>query len=83
MSRMARVTFPDAPADQSLGIALEHQRLAHRAARIRRALAAMHRLAEGHRDAVPDALRLGMKDFDRELTRIEERLRELDRAQLL
>lgn len=63
-----------------LATQLERRRLAHRAARIRRALEAMRQLASGHRDGVPTALRLGMTDFGRELQRVERRLRELDAA---
>jgi hypothetical protein len=79
---MARLTFPEIGSPPSLGLELEQQRLVHRAARIRRALAAMRQLAESKRD-VPAALRLGMTDFDRELNRIEQRLRELSREPLL
>lgn len=75
---MARLSVPHAGHAPSLGIELEQQRLAHRAARIRRALAAMRRLADARRDEVPVPLRLGMSDFDRELTRVEQRLKELD-----
>jgi predicted nucleic acid-binding Zn-ribbon protein len=80
---MARLTLPHAGQAHSLGIELEQQRLAHRAARIRRALSAMRRLAEARRDNVPAPLRLGMTDFDQELTRVEQRLRELGRQQQL
>ncbi|HST40515.1 MAG TPA: hypothetical protein VLK58_13460 [Conexibacter sp.] len=80
---MARLTFPEIGSAHSLGVELEQQRLAHRAARIRRTLAAMRQLAETKRDEVPVALRLGMTDFDRELTRVEQRLRELSREPLL
>ncbi|MDO8211781.1 hypothetical protein [Conexibacter sp. CPCC 206217] len=76
---MARLTAPPTAPTHSLGIELERQRLAHRAARIRRALAAMHRLADARRDEVPAPLLHGMTDFDRELTRVEQRLRALDR----
>ncbi len=78
IAAMARLTLPSAgPAAGTLAIELEQQRLAHRAARIRRALSAMRRLADARRDDVPTLLRLGMSDFDRELSRVEQRLREL------
>lgn len=80
---MARLTFPEIGSPHTLGVELEQQRLAHRAARIRRTLAAMRQLAETKRDDVPVALRLGMSDFDRELHRVEQRLRELSRTPLL
>ncbi|MBB4665155.1 hypothetical protein [Conexibacter arvalis] len=67
----------------SLGDELEQQRLAHRAARIRRALSAMRRLADNRRDEVPIPLRLGITDFGRELTRVEQRLKELQGRPLL
>lgn len=80
---MARLTLPDAGHAHSLGIELEQQRLAHRAARIRRALSAMRRLADNRRDEVPTPLRLGITDFGRELTRVEQRLKELQGRPLL
>jgi predicted nucleic acid-binding Zn-ribbon protein len=80
---MARLSFPHAGHARSLGTELEQQRLAHRAARIRRALSAMRSLADARRDNVPAPLRLGMTDFDRELTRVEQRLRELGKQQQL
>jgi predicted nucleic acid-binding Zn-ribbon protein len=79
---MARLSLPHAGREHSLGIELEQQRLAYRAARIRRTLSAMRRLADARRDNVPVPLRLGMTDFDRELNRVEQRLRELGRQQL-
>lgn len=80
---MARLTLPHAGHAHSLGLELEQQRLAHRAARIRRALSAMRRLADNRRDEVPTPLRLGITDFGRELTRVEERLKELQGRPLL
>lgn len=80
---MARLTLPHAGQAQSLGTELEQQRLAHRAARIRRALSAMHRLADARRDAVPAPLLHGMTDFGRELSRVEQRLKDLNASQLL
>jgi predicted nucleic acid-binding Zn-ribbon protein len=74
---MARLTLPSAGHASTLAIELEQQRLAHRAARIRRALSAMRRLADARRDDVPTPLRLGMSDFDRELSRVEQRMKEL------
>lgn len=74
---MERLTLPSAGPASTLAAELEQQRLAHRAARIRRALSAMRRLAEARHDDVPTPLRLGMNDFDRELSRVEQRLREL------
>lgn len=74
---MARLTLPAAEQTSTLGVELEQQRLAHRAARIRRALSAMRRLADARRDDVPAPLRLGMTDFDRELARVEQRMKEL------
>ncbi len=51
---MARLTTPGVAGQVStLAVELEQQRLAHRAARIRRALSAMRRLAEARRDEVP------------------------------
>ena len=78
---MARLTLPHA-GEHSLGIELEQQRLTPRAARIRRTLSAVRRLADARRDNVPAPLRLGMTDFDRELSRVEARLRELGRQQV-
>jgi hypothetical protein len=80
---MARLTLPHAGHAHSLGLELEQQRLAHRAARIRRALSAMRRLADNRRDEVPTPLRLGITDFGRELTRVEQRLKELQGRPLL
>jgi len=79
---MARLTLPDSAHGTTLGIELEQQRLAHRAARIRRALSAMRRLADNRRD-VPTPLRLGITDFGRELVRVEQRLKELQSRPLL
>lgn len=79
---MARLSLPHAGHAQSLGTELEQQRLAHRAARIRLALSAMSKLADTRRE-IPAPLRHGMSDFGRELTRVEQRLRELDAPQLL
>lgn len=84
MSRlMSRLTLPSTGQPASLGLELEQQRLTHRAVRIRRTLSAMRRLAESHPDAVPEALRLGMNDFDSELLRIERRLQELGAGHML
>lgn len=80
---MARLIQPlDADA-LSLAHELEQQRLAHRAARIRRALSAMRRIADNRHDEVPVPLRLGITDFGRELTRVEQRLKELQGRPLL
>jgi len=79
---MARLTLSHPGHGHSLGIELEQQRLTHRAARIRRALSAMRRLADDRRD-VPAPLRLGITDFGRELTRVEQRLKELQGRPLL
>jgi hypothetical protein len=85
---MARPTQPlsaEALSADGLSLAheLEQQRLAHRAARIRRALSAMRRIADTRRDEVPAPLRLGITDFGRELTRVEQRLKELRGQPLL
>jgi hypothetical protein len=80
---MARLTLPDATHSTTLGVELEQQRLAHRAARIRRALSAMRRLADNRHDGVPTPLRLGITDFGRELVRVEQRLKELQGRPLL
>jgi hypothetical protein len=75
---MAHVSpLPHTRHSLSLGAELERQRLAHRAARIRSALSAMHRLADGRGGEVPPPLRHGMADFVRELARVEQRLRDL------
>lgn len=79
---MARTTQPLEADGLSLAHDLEQQRLAHRAARIRRALSAMRRIAETRGD-VPAPLRLGITDFGRELTRVEQRLKELQGRPLL
>lgn len=79
---MARLTLPHAGHAHSLGIELEQQRLAHRAARIKRALSAMRRIADARPD-VPAPLRHGMSDFGRELTRVEQRMRELGARHML
>lgn len=75
---MARLAVPAAEeTPHSLGLELEQQRLTHRAARIRRALAAMQQLATARSGTTPAPLRLGISDFERELARIEQRLRQL------
>lgn len=80
---MARLSLSHSGPGHSLGIELEQQRLVHRAARIRRALSAMRRLADNRNDGVPAPLRHGMSDFGRELTRVEQRLKELQGQPLL
>ncbi|MDO8188980.1 hypothetical protein Q5424_20560 [Conexibacter sp. JD483] len=80
---MARLTLPSAGPASTLAAELEQQRLAHRAARIRRALSAMRRLADARHDDVPMPLLLGMSDFDRELSRVEQRMRELNSSDAL
>ncbi|ADB49376.1 hypothetical protein Cwoe_0943 [Conexibacter woesei DSM 14684] len=41
----------------------------------------MHRLADARRDAVPAPLLHGMTDFGRELSRVEQRLKDLNASQ--
>lgn len=74
---MGQVFLPHTTRTGSLGAELERQRLAHRAARIRKTLSAMHRLADDRRGDVPAPLRHGMADFVRELARVERRLKDL------
>jgi len=77
MSSLTSSTTARAP---SLAHELEQRRLRHRAARIRRALRALHHLAETRADGAPAPLQHGIRDFQRELDAVERRLRDLERA---
>jgi hypothetical protein len=75
---MSSLTFPTATTPQrSLAVDLEQRRLMHRAARIRRALIAMRRIADGRTGDAPAALMHGIRDFRLELADVERRLRDL------
>lgn len=80
---MSSLTSPMSAAStappSSIAHELEQRRLRHRAARIRRALGALHRLAETRADGAPAPLRHGIRDFRRELDEVEQRLRDLQR----
>jgi hypothetical protein len=77
---MSTLTFPKGTAEvhqHSLAVDLEQRRLTHRAARIRRALTAMRRIADGRTGDAPPPLLHGMRDFRHELAAVEQRLRDL------
>lgn len=76
---MSSLTFPAGAATQkpTLAADLEQRRLTHRAARIRRALTAMRRIADGRAGDAPAPLMHGIRDFRHELAEVEQRLREL------
>lgn len=79
MVTMSSLTFPTGAATQqrSLAVDLEQRRLTHRAARIRRALTAMRRIADGRTGEAPAPLMHGIRDFRLELAEVERRLRDL------
>jgi hypothetical protein len=70
---LATVTLPA----RSLAVDLEQRRLTHRAARIRRAITAMRRIADGRSGDAPAPLLHGIRDFRHELAEVEQRLRDL------
>lgn len=76
---MSSLTFPTQAAvrQHSLAVDLEQRRLTHRAARIRRALTQMRRIAEGRAGEAPAPLMHGIRDFRHELAEVEQRLRDL------
>ena len=76
---MSSLTFPTGAATPkpTLAVDLEQRRLTHRAARIRRALTAMRRIADGRAGEAPAPLMHGIRDFRHELAEVEQRLRDL------
>jgi hypothetical protein len=79
MVTMSSLTFPagGAASRRSLAVDLEQRRLMHRAARIRRALIALRRIADGRSGGAPAPLLHGIRDFRHELAEVEQRLRDL------
>ncbi|HEU4976155.1 MAG TPA: hypothetical protein VFT50_13755 [Baekduia sp.] len=63
----------------TIGAALERRRLEHRARRVQRVLAALEDRVAARRGTgpVPGGLREAIRDFERELGRVRERLRGL------